>query len=234
MKKKGTKSAVVDRPVAAKKLIVGGLTVLTLAVGLSIAFAKGVFSSPAPDASTKTTDAAKSALTTASTPRILADTRLGLEAISRAAADGKYLFAFFWNTDNDHTVAMKRVFDDATAKVADRVMTVSVRVSDPAQSEIVKKYDLARAPMPLVWVIAPNGAIMDGFATKFEEQELLNAFAGPSTEKCMKALQDGKLVFLCVQNDSTTSQPGSLTRRAGFQSGRTICGHHRDCGFGPA
>ena len=115
MKKKGTKSVVVDRPVAAKKLIVGGLTVLTLAVGLSIAFAKGVFSSPAPDASAKTTDAAKSAVTTTSTPRILADTGLGLEAISRAAADGKYLFAFFWNTENDHTVAMKRVFDDATA-----------------------------------------------------------------------------------------------------------------------
>ena len=42
MKKKGTKSVVVDRPVAANKLIVGGLTVLTLAVGLSIAFANGV------------------------------------------------------------------------------------------------------------------------------------------------------------------------------------------------
>ena len=106
-------------------------------------------------------------------PRILADTGPGLEAISRAAADGKYLFAFFWNTENDHTVAMKRVFDDATARVADRVMTVSVRVSDPAQSEIVKKYDLSRAPMPLVLAIAPNGAIMGGFPTKFEEQELL-------------------------------------------------------------
>ena len=110
--------------------------------------------------------------------------------MTQAAADNKYLFAFFWNTDNDQTAAMKKVFEDATAKVADRAMTVSVRVSDPAESGIVKKYDLERAPMPLVLAIAPNGAIMGGFPTKFEEQELLNAFSSPGTEKCMKALQE--------------------------------------------
>ncbi len=217
-KKKGTQSVVLHRPVAAKKLIVGGLTVLTLSVGLSIAFAKGVFRSPAPDASPKTTDTGGDAVTTASTPRVLANTGLGLEAISRAAADGKYLFAFFWNTDNDHTVAMKKVFDDATARVTDRVMTVSVRVSDPAQSEVVKKYDLARAPMPLVLAIAPNGAITGGFPTKFEEQELLTALATPATEKCMKALQDNKLVFLCVQNDSTTANEEAMRGVQDFQA----------------
>ena len=46
--------------------------------------------------------------------------------------------------------------------------------------------------------------------TKSEEQELLNAFAGPGTEKCTKALQDGQLVLLCVQNDSTTFNQEAL------------------------
>ena len=152
----------------------------------------------------------KSAVATTSTPLTFDGGGQGVQAMSQAAAENKYLFAFFWNTDSDQTAAMRKVFEDATAKVADRAMTVSIRVGDPAESGIVNKYDLARAPMPLVLAIAPNGAVMGGFPTKFEEQELLDAFSSPGTERCMKALQDGKLVFLCVQNDSTTSNQEAL------------------------
>ena len=105
---------------------------------------------------------------------------------------------------------MRKVFENATAQVANRALTVSVRVDDPAESGIVKKYDLERAPMPLVLAIAPNGAVTGGFPTQFEEHELLEAFATPRTQECMKALQDGKLVFLCVQNESTTSSQEAI------------------------
>ena len=64
--------------------------------------------------------------------------------------------------------------------------------------------------MPLVLAIAPNGAIMGGFPNKFTEEELLNAFGSPCTERCMKALQDGKLVFLCVQNSATNYNDEAL------------------------
>ena len=64
--------------------------------------------------------------------------------------------------------------------------------------------------MPLVLAIASNGAITGGFPTKFEERDLLSAFASPGAEKCLKALQEGKLVLLCVQNDSTTSNREAL------------------------
>jgi hypothetical protein len=150
------------------------------------------------------------AVTTASLPPTLEGWAQGLAALSRATADNKYLFAFFWSSDTEQTAAMRKVFAAATAKVADRALTVSIRVTDPAESGIVKKYDLDRAPMPLVLAIAPNGAVTAGFPTKCEEQELLSAFATPGTEKCMKALQDGKLVLLCVQNESTTSNQEAL------------------------
>ena len=48
-----------------------------------------------------------------------------------------------------------------------------------------------------------NGAVMGGCPNQVTEEALLNAFGTPSTEKCMKSLQDGKLVFLCVQNAAT-------------------------------
>ena len=51
-----------------KKLTVGGIAVLVLAIGLSIAVAKGVFSSPTPETTAKTSGADQSAVTTTSSP----------------------------------------------------------------------------------------------------------------------------------------------------------------------
>ena len=64
--------------------------------------------------------------------------------------------------------------------------------------------------MPLVLAMAPNGAITGGFPTKFEERQLVGAFATPATEKVMKNLQDGKLVFVCVQNGKTKSNDAAM------------------------
>ncbi len=105
---------------------------------------------------------------------------------------------------------MRKVFDGAMKKVADRAQWVAVKTTDPAERALVDKFDLSRAPMPLVLAFAPNGAITGGFPTKFDEQELLDAFATPATEKVMKPLQDGKLVFVCVQNKKTKSNDAAM------------------------
>ncbi len=133
-----------------------------------------------------------------------------MSALERAAADNKYLFVFFSKSNDGQTTAMKKVFDEATAKVADCALSVAVNVADPAERDIVRKFELDRAPMPLALAIAPNGAIMGGFPTKFEVSDLLNAFGSPCTEQCMKSLQDGKIVLLCVQNSSTKSNAEAL------------------------
>jgi hypothetical protein len=64
--------------------------------------------------------------------------------------------------------------------------------------------------MPLVLALAPNGAVTGGFPGQFDEQDLLGAFASPCTEQCMKRLQEGKLVLLCVQNADTESNDAAL------------------------
>jgi len=134
----------------------------------------------------------------------------GMAAIKQAAEAGKYLFVFFSNRDDAQTIAMRKVFDKAMEKVADRAQSVAVNVSDDSENDIVDKFRLSRAPMPLVLAMAPNGAITGGFPTKFEEQQLLDAFTTPGTEKVMKSLQDGKLVFVCVQNDKTKSNDAAM------------------------
>lgn len=126
-----------------------------------------------------------------------------LAARETAAEADKYLFALFTKGEDENTEEMRSVFKKAMAKAADRANTVTVQVTDPAEKKVVEEYGLEHAPMPLVLAIAPNGAVTGGFPTRFSEEELLSAFASPASERCMKSLQDGKLVFLCVQNEQT-------------------------------
>lgn len=131
----------------------------------------------------------------------------GDAAMQRAAAHHKYLFAMFWKNDDPQTVAMKEVLAHAVKKAAGRAESVVVCVSDPMEKGIVERFELDRAPMPLVLVIAPNGAVMGGFPQKCTEEEILEAFGSPCTEKCMKSLQEGKLVFLCVTSRRGPYEP---------------------------
>jgi len=135
---------------------------------------------------------------------------LGMPAIEKARQNKKYLFAFFWKEKDEQMAAMKSVFERAMAEVADRADSVVVNVTEPAERRIVDKFQLDRAPMPLVLALAPNGAITGGFPNKFEEKDLLDAFATPCCERCMKALQDKKLVFVCVQNEATKSNAAAM------------------------
>jgi hypothetical protein len=142
----------------------------------------------------------------------------GMKAIAEAAKANKYLFALFCRNDDEPTRAMRRTLESALARKSARADWVLVKITEPDERSIVEKFELDRAPMPLVLALAPNGAITGGFPSKVEEKDLLEAFATPCTEKCMKALQSNKLVFLCVQNSTTNGNKAALQGVRDFQA----------------
>ncbi len=142
----------------------------------------------------------------------------GMAAIEQAAAAGKYLFVFFWKEQNPQSDAMWKVLEATVAKMPDRAMIAAVQATDPAERAIVDRYGMSRAPMPMVLALAPCGAITKAFPGKVEEGQLLAAFVSPCTEKCMKALQDRKLVLLCVQNANANVDPAALQGVHEFKS----------------
>jgi hypothetical protein len=192
-----------------KKLVAASAVVLVLVLGLSIIWANNISSPNAADADTVAV-ANKTDGSNESPSATRVGQGVGMAALQEAAAANKYLFAFFWKADSPHTESLRKVFEQATKQVEDRAQAVAVCVTDAAESEIVRKYELTRAPMPLALAIAPNGAIMGGFPGTFTEEDLLDAFGSPALEQSMKALQDGKLVLLCAQNDSTSSNAEAL------------------------
>jgi hypothetical protein len=129
----------------------------------------------------------------------------GMAAIRAAAAANKYLFVFFSKADDEQTRAMRVVFDGTMKKASDRAQWAALNVTDSQEKDIVVKFDLSRAPMPLVLAIAPNGAVTGGFPSRFTETQLLDAFASPVLQQVMKHLQNRRLVFVCVHNDKTKS-----------------------------
>ena len=96
------------------------------------------------------------------------------------------------------------------AKMADKAEAVEIQVDDPAEQPWWPATTSAARPMPLVLAIAPNGAITKGLAVRFDEDQLQQAFVSPCTAECMKALQDQKLVLLCVRQPPPQGQPVSL------------------------
>ena len=130
-------------------------------------------------------------------------TSKALTAIDFAARSDKYLFIFFWKENDKQSQTMHGVFQSAMQKWSESADSIGVNVIDANEKPVVDKFDVSRAPMPLVIALAPNGAVTKGFPIKFDENQLREAFVSPCTAKCLKCLQDKKLVLLCVQNEKS-------------------------------
>lgn len=144
----------------------------------------------------------------------------GLEAVPRAAKAEKHLFVFFYRNEDEQTRKMREVFEAATRKVQKKAEAIAINVADPAEEGIVGKFKVRRAPMPLVLVVAPNGAIAGGFPMRFDEDQLLSAFLSPCMAGCLKGLQDRKLVFICIQNEKTKNNEAAMKGVRAFQKDR--------------
>lgn len=147
-----------------------------------------------------------------------ASTSKGMAAISAATRDGKYLFIFLWRENDVQTRSMYPVFQATTTQWSGSTNAVSVQITDPAEKPMVDKFGVGRAPMPLVLALAPNGAVTKAFPVKFNASQLRQAFVSPATARCMKALQERKLVLLCVQNQRTQFSHAALSGARNFKA----------------
>ncbi len=131
-------------------------------------------------------------------------------AIQKAAAANKYAFVFFWKEKDDRTDQAWSALKTAAAKLADRADVVTVTATDPAERALVERYQMTRAPLPMVLAIAPCGAITKAILKTADEKQLREAFVSPGTALCMKHLQAKKLVLLCVWPKAPQVQQVSL------------------------
>lgn len=134
----------------------------------------------------------------------------GMPGIEQAAQKNQHLFIFFYRDQNERSMRSQKIFDQVAEKIGDQAIFIKVKTNDPSENRIIEKFNLQRSPMPFVLVLAPNGAITGGFPSSFTEQQLMGSFTSPGMASCLKALQDKKLVFLCLQNGQTRGNEAAL------------------------
>jgi hypothetical protein len=135
----------------------------------------------------------------------------GTAAMSRAAEDNAYLFAFFYEKDDDVTRAARKTFDEAVKKITPAPQSVVVDRTAPEEKQLVVKFGIDRAPMPFALAFAPNGAVTGGYkGADLTEAQLRDAVASAGLQKCLKALQDKRLVLVCLQNDRTQANAAAM------------------------
>jgi hypothetical protein len=132
-------------------------------------------------------------------------------ALQRAASADKTLFAFIFEGNDEATSAARKGFENTLAKLGDQVQCTMLDRTAPSEKGFVSKYGLDRAPMPMVLAVAPNGAITGGFpAAQATEQRLRDALASPGMQECLKALQERRLVMVCLQNSRTQANEEAM------------------------
>lgn len=131
----------------------------------------------------------------------------GQAAIEKAASANKFALVFFWKERSAQTDQAWADLQSAAAKMANWAEVTAVQATDPAEKRLVARYDLSRAPMPLVLAIAPCGAVTKAITGGITEAQVQSAYVSPCTQLCLKAIQDRKLVMLCVMDRKDPYRP---------------------------
>ena len=176
-----------------KKILVRALTALVAAAATISACCSGA--EPAPEQ--KAGDAAKAAP--------------GETAIKQAAEAKKHLYILFYGEDDEAARDARKSLESFVAKMPQLAQYVAVQRDAPAEKALVEKYELKAAPMPLVLVLAPNGAVtMGSLAQNITEERLRDAIASPRQQDCLKALQDKKTVVVCAYDKTVAADDPSV------------------------
>ena len=84
--------------------------------------------------------------------------------------------------------------------------------SDPADADLVAKYRLAGAPVPLILVAARNGVLAGGLpAAQATAEKLVAMVPSPKKAEALLALQSGKAVLLSISRPGMTRQSDART-----------------------
>lgn len=135
----------------------------------------------------------------------------GSAAMKKAAQNNKFFFLLVRDRQDEQFSSVKKQVESASQKLSEKAVWFELDRSK-AEKELLETYELNRAPMPLVLVIAPNGAVTAGLigsqvtAEKLEEAVQVSS----GLQSTLKALQLRKLVFLCVQNKDTKSNEAAM------------------------
>ncbi len=132
----------------------------------------------------------------------------GYQAFTKATKANKYLMVHLYSGTQEKAIETACINAHNTLKKT--LDTVSIDLKNAEAGFLVDKYKLKYAPVPIVFIIAPNGVISGSFRSSFSTEQVKSAFQTPKTLRCLLAFQERKLVFISAQGDDTTENKEAL------------------------
>ena len=130
--------------------------------------------------------------------------------LEQASKEGKFTFLMFYKTTDAASNAMAATLKEGLAEKSEQAVVAYVQVGNSAEQALVTKYDVSRAPMPMIIALAPNGAMTGMFSQRVTAEKLGEAFVTPTMMFTMKNLQENKLVLVTVQGSAKAPAPVAI------------------------
>lgn len=127
--------------------------------------------------------------------------------IEKAGKSCKPVFLVAYNSngaDYDKAVA---IADEAKKNFKGSSVVIKMNTTDAANNSLVTKYRLAGAPLPLILVLDKNSTIAGGLLLKdASAAKLIELIPSAKTSEVLKAISDGKSVYVVAYKESMTNQ----------------------------
>jgi hypothetical protein len=128
------------------------------------------------------------------------------QRFSQALSDGKYVYLFFFELDNDKCQMMEKNLDSFAGKTKKNVEIIKVDRKDSRSSDIVRKLRTQTAPIPLTLLIHPGGTAVAGFTEVVSVDQLTQVFPSPKKDEVLNCIGQGKGVILCFSKKDMASR----------------------------
>ncbi len=135
------------------------------------------------------------------------ETRVALVSASKAIAEaqqnGDYLAILFYEKKDNSFQEMQQIVR-AFSKRSPKAMKAYVALTtDNKESDVIQKYGVKGAPLPLLLVFAPNGAVTGGFPAKVTDEQLSKCLVPKLVMNILKSVQAGKVALVSLQDEGT-------------------------------
>jgi hypothetical protein len=125
------------------------------------------------------------------------------EALKASQEAGEFLVVIFYDQKNDLFKTMDQAVAKFMKETKEKIRVFHASVKYKAESEIVAKYQINKAKLPLALVFAPNGAITGGFEQKVTAEQLKKTLVSELVAKIIKAVRERKVVVVALENSKT-------------------------------
>ncbi|MEI6433869.1 MAG: hypothetical protein WCP32_03415 [Bacteroidota bacterium] len=126
--------------------------------------------------------------------------------IEKAGKSCKPVFLVAYNANGAEADKAFAIADEAKKSFKGSSVVIKMNTTDGASNELVTKYRLSGAPSPLILVLDKNSVVTGGLALKdATAAKLVEMIPTPKTSELLKAISEGKSVYVVTYKESMTS-----------------------------